>query len=360
MRISTETAILKVLSDILLAIDSGNLSALVLLDLSAAFDTVDHNIHLHRIEHTYQLGSVALEWFRSYLFGCRQHVRTSSSSSGPAFIMCGVPQGSILGPILFLVYTADLLSMIERHGFIPHLYADDTQILGSCRPSASQDLLTLMSACINKVMVWMRSNQLQLNTAKIEFLWSTTRRRLHQLPQLPLQVGSNHISPPSAVPDLGIYIDSDVSMRSRVAKMVTACYSVLHHMRTIRRSVCSSVVGVVSRLFAAGLRQFDTRRRFIISPVTAAVGDERRCSAHLFLVEVPAHHSAPSSAALAEGSRADRIQTISTHVQVSTRVRTCISYWRALSGGRCRGSSATPFQLIFTIDCQPHPTPYCR
>jgi len=62
----------------------------------------------------------------------------------------------------------------------------------------------------------------------------------------------------------------------------------------------------------------------------------------------------------AEGSRADCIQTVSTRVQVSTRIRTCIPEWRALSAGRCRGSSATPFQFIFIIDCQPHPTPYCR
>jgi len=102
--------------------------ALVLLDLSAAFDTVDHNILLRRLEHTYQLGGVVLEWFRSYLVGRRQHMRTSSSTSAPAFITCGVPQGSVLGPILFLLYTADLLSLIERHGFIPHLYADDTQM----------------------------------------------------------------------------------------------------------------------------------------------------------------------------------------------------------------------------------------
>jgi len=111
---------------------------------------------------------------------------------------------------------------------------------------------------------------------------------------------------------------------------------------------------------AAGLRQFDTRRRFITSLVTAAVSDERRHSAHLFLVEVPAHHSAPSSAALAKGSRADCIQAISPRVQVSARVCTCIPYWWALSGGRCWGSSATLFQFIFIIDCQPHPTPYRR
>ena len=96
--------------------------------------------------------------------------------------------------------------------------------------------------------------------------------------------------------------------------------------------------------------------------VSVALSEVRCCHHrhHLFLIKVPAHHSAPLSAALAEGSRADCIQTISPRVQVSTRVRTCIPYWRALSGGRCRGSSATPFQFIFIIDCQPHHSPYRR
>jgi len=88
----------------------------------------------------------------------------------------------------------------------------------------------------------------------------------------------------------------------------------------------------------------------------------RYCSAlglaYLFLVKVPAHHSAPSSAALAEGSRADCIQTISHRVQCAYN-GSAPAYWRALSGGRCRGSSATPFQFIFIIDCQPHPTSHC-
>jgi len=102
---STETAILKVLSDVLLAIDAGDLSALVLLDLSADFDTVDHNILLHRLEHTFQFGGVILEWFRSYLVGRQQHVRTSSSSSTPDVITCGVPQGVSTWPYsLFAVH----------------------------------------------------------------------------------------------------------------------------------------------------------------------------------------------------------------------------------------------------------------
>ena len=142
-----------------------------------------------------------------------------------------------------------------------------------------------------------------------------------------MSVGSDHISPASAVRDLGIgiYIDSDDTRRENGIGLLLGTASTADYP-SVSVEICSSVAGVVSRPLAAGLRQFDTRRRFITSPVTAAVSDERRCSAHLFLVEVPAHHSAPSSAALAEGSRADCIQTISLRVQVFTRVRTCIPY----------------------------------
>jgi len=105
--------------------------------------------------------------------------------------------------------------------------------------------------------------------------------------------------------------------------------------------ICSSVVGVVSRPLAAGLRQFDTRRRFITSPVTAAVSGERRRSAHLFLVEVPAHHSAPPTAAQAEGSRADCIQTISPRVQSNSQ--TISPHVRVLVIVQCLRSDSSYF-----------------
>jgi len=251
---STETAVLKVLSDILLAIDSGDLSALVMLDLSAAFDTVDHNILLRRLETSYCICGDVIRWFRTYLVGRRQHVRTGSSASSPASIVCGVPQGSVLGPILFLLYTADLMLLIEGHGLRPHLYADDTQIYGFCQPSASLELQTNISACIDDVAGWMSSNRLQLNTAKTEILWSTSGRRLHQLPRLPLRVGTDEVAPASVVRDLGIYIDSDVSMRSHVTRTVSACFAVLRQLRSIRRSVSLPVIqSLVSSLVLSRL-----------------------------------------------------------------------------------------------------------
>ena len=105
---------------------------------------------------------------------------------------------------------------------------------------------------------------------------------------------------------------------------------------------------------------FDSSRRSIISLVAAPVSDERRRSAHLLIFQVPPHHSTPASAPLAEGSGADHFQVCSPGLQMSTWVCTFVPYRRALSGGRCRGSSATTFQLVFITDRQPQPTVYRR
>ena len=143
---------------------------------------------------------------------------------------CGVPQGSVLGAILFLLYRSDLQRIIESHGLCPHLYDDDSQIYGSGRASAYPELQTRISACIDDVAGWMRSNRLQLNSAKTEILWLATSRRLHQLPRIPLRVGADFVVPSTVVRDLGILIDSDVSMRSNVTRTVSTCFAVLRQL----------------------------------------------------------------------------------------------------------------------------------
>jgi len=112
----------------------------------------------------------ALHWFESYLVGRRQHVHTPATFSSPTVIECGVPQGSVLGPILFLLYIADLQLFIEDRGLYPHHFADDTQICGFCSPTPSSctELQSRISKCIDVVSGWMRSHRLQLNTAKTD------------------------------------------------------------------------------------------------------------------------------------------------------------------------------------------------
>jgi len=97
--------------------------------LSAVFDSVDHDTLLQRLYKSYGLQGPVLDWFASYLRGRVQHIRLSATSSTLSEVLFGVPQGSVLGPILFLLYTADLLQLVKRHQLTPHAYADDTQDL---------------------------------------------------------------------------------------------------------------------------------------------------------------------------------------------------------------------------------------
>src|SRR5664279_3785774 len=212
------------------------------LDLSAAFDTVDHVTLLHRMKKTYGLGGRAHDWFQCYLSGRFQSVRCGRTTSTLTKLVCGVPQGSVLWPIMFLLYTADLLRLVRSHGIDPHLYADDTQIYGFCQPGDCSHLQSRVSDCISDVDRWMRSNRLQLNADKTEVIWCTSSRRQHQIPSAPFDVGTDVVSPVSSVRDLGIYIDSDLSMRTHVSRTVSACFASLRHIRSIRRSVTRPVL----------------------------------------------------------------------------------------------------------------------
>ena len=234
---STETAVLKVSSDLLWAVDSGNIGVLVLLDLSAAFDTVDHEILLKRLTTSCGISGSALNWFTSYLSNRTQHVIYNEMKSSVIRVGCGVPQGSVLGPMLFTLYTANLTHIMQSNNLTSHLYADDTQIYGWCKPQDFEALQTKMSSCLDEVSRWMRSNRLQLNESITEVMWFGSSRRQHQLPITALRVGQCEVLPVQSVRDLGIYLDSDMSMVSHINTTVSTCFGALRVLRAIRHSV---------------------------------------------------------------------------------------------------------------------------
>ena len=157
---------------------------MVLLDLKAAFDTVDHASMLQRLQQTFGIDGAAHRWFRSYLIGRTPYVRRGTLRSFITRLLCGVPQGSVLGRLLFILYSPFSIScieLIEGHGMSPHLYADDAQVGGSCRPSNVDTFSLSVSDCLRDVSGWMRSNRPQLNSSKTEVLWCSTSRRQHLL-----------------------------------------------------------------------------------------------------------------------------------------------------------------------------------
>ena len=210
---------------------------LSLLDLSAAFDSVDHGTLLQRLQTSYGLGRNVIAWFTSYLTGRTQYVRTAASRLVSLAVLFGVPKGSVLGPILFLLYIADLLQLVKRHGLRPHCCADDTQIYGFCDPSDVDALQEHLLLCIDEVFSWMMSNWLQLNPAKTEVLWRSSARRQHQIPTGPVRVGDTSVLPVRTGRDQGVYIDADVTMSAHITTVVKACFAALSQIRSVRRSL---------------------------------------------------------------------------------------------------------------------------
>ena len=124
---STETALLRVQTDIIEALDKGSMVVLIMLDLSAAFDTLDHDILLRRLQGSVGVESNALKWFQSYISNRTQLVTIGSKTSKATTIECGVPQASVLGPKQYCMYTCSVGSIAERSGLNHHIYADDIQ-----------------------------------------------------------------------------------------------------------------------------------------------------------------------------------------------------------------------------------------
>ena len=112
----------------MMMIDKKRNVLLLLLDLSAAFDTINHKLLIHKLKNSYGIEGTALAWIVSYLSDRSFSVTVNKSSSSSCSLTIGVPQGSILGPLLFILYTKDLEQLVKSYGLSVHLYADDTQI----------------------------------------------------------------------------------------------------------------------------------------------------------------------------------------------------------------------------------------
>ena len=162
---STETALLRILNDLLVMIDGGNNAVLVLLDLTAAFDTLDHTLLLQRLYAEIGLDGSALDWFSSYLSCRSQQVLVGHALSAETPFLCGVQQEWVLGPLLFSLYNRQLADLIHKLCIDYNLFADDSELY-SCLPPEPESALSALrnvESCCRQIKIWMTKNKLKLN-----------------------------------------------------------------------------------------------------------------------------------------------------------------------------------------------------
>ena len=154
---STETVLLKVKTDFLNIIDDKGVMCLVLLDLSAAFDTVTHDILLNRLKHYFGVTGIVLDWIRSSLTQREQSVVIGDEKSPPITLKQGVPQGSVLRPVLFTLYMSPLGDLCRAHGLTFHGYADDSHNYPFFQPSVKgsrEQCIEVLNNCLQNIRVW--------------------------------------------------------------------------------------------------------------------------------------------------------------------------------------------------------------
>ena len=207
--LSTETAIVKIVNDMLRSLDKGQCVLLVIQDLNAAFDTIDHELLLHRFEACFGIQSEAEEWLKSY-FSNRQHViRFKRANSDPRVLKTGIPQGSVIGPLSFPQYISPLFKIAENHECGIHMYADDTQLHMSFKHADSEDTSARIETCIVDVRCWMARNFLKLNDGKTEFLVISKQSVSQRVANIgSITIGSKSIPAIPKARNIGCYIDA--------------------------------------------------------------------------------------------------------------------------------------------------------
>ena len=232
---------MKVANDLLMAVDSGKPTVLLSLDISAAFDMLDHNRLLQRSNELFGLAGQVISWLESYLSGRTNYIAVGNCRSSAVSSTSGVPQGSVLGPLLFSIFTTPVGRLISVFNVSYHQYADDTQLYTSVDLSSDKDIINL-SNCADAVTKWHLVNMLLLNPSKTEVLITGTRQQVAKFDSAPtgtntIQFADTTVPYSKSVRILGVTIDQHLTFDSHVTNVVQSCNYHIRSLRHIRRLI---------------------------------------------------------------------------------------------------------------------------
>lgn len=229
---STLSALLEATNTWAVNIDNGLLNGIIYIDLKKAFDTIDHELLLRKLGH-YGFDTQVLKWFESYLDSREQKCSVNGNLSEPRQISCGVPQGSILGPLLFLIYINDLPNCLVMAQ--PRMFADDTNITVSA--DNLSDLRLNLNKALTDLSVWLKANKLSLNLTKTEYMIIGSRQRIKATTDnesIIVQLESKTISKVDSTKSLGVHIDANLSWKTHVdstSKKISSGIGALKRLR---------------------------------------------------------------------------------------------------------------------------------
>ena len=216
--------------------DNGKVTALTLLDLSAAFDTIDNLILLQRLHRYFGISGPARQWFKSYFSDRYQSVNISGTLSCQPHLPFGVPQGSVFGPVLFSLCTTSLSQIITNHNFSHHLYADDTQVYISLSQSNAQESVSTLSDCLTDILLFVESSKLKLNPDKTYLIIiGTKQQRNRVINHFPVKLLGSDIFPSDTIRNLDVVFDSNFNFRQHISQVCKSCF---YHIRDLRRIRC--------------------------------------------------------------------------------------------------------------------------